>query len=195
MGSVASSRAERDPDGDDEIDALFDEADDIFEDDEADEEQEGIFRDKTSIFSSPHSRPEDHHNPLITKEQEVRQWETPKKHAPVPPPVMIDTRTGAKRQLVAKFDAAGQPLVAKHVGGKQTEPFRRPTRDEHEKLRTKGRLVKGGVGAAPAPAAPAPGMDWKKIAMWAGGLAAAGYGGWWLWKQYNRTTKATSEEA
>lgn len=203
MGSVASDYSERDPDMDDdtEDDSLFDEGDDIFSEDEEDADQEGVFRDKTSIFSSAHSKPEDHHNPLISKAQEQQQWETPKAHRALPGPATIEQADRAKKQLVAKFDHAGQPYVAKHVNGKAVEQWRRPTRQEHEALRQKGRLVKGGIGAATAPTMapmvmpPAPGMDWKKMAMWAGGVAAAGYGGWWLWKKYNRMTKATSEEA
>lgn len=200
MGSVISDRAERDDDLDDhDSDTLFDEGDDIFSEDEDDEDQEGVFRDKTSIFSSPHSKPEDHHNPLISKEQERQQWETPKPHRALPGPATIEQAERAKKQLVAKFDQNGQPFVARHVNGKAVEQWRRPTQKEHEALRTRGRLVKGGIGAATASAMvvppPPPGTDWKKVAMWAGGLAAAGYGSWWLWNKYRKMTRATSEEA
>lgn len=201
MGSVVSARDERDPDMDDDdydADSLFDEGDDVFSDDEDDEDQEGVFRDKTSIFSSAHSKPEDHHNPLISKEQERQQWESPKAPRALPGPANIEQ---AKKQLVARFDQQGQPMVARHVNGKAVEQWRRPSKEEHEALRTRGRLVKGGIGEAAAPMTAmivppaAPGMDWKKMAMWAGGLAVAGYGGWVLWNKYRKMTRPTSEEA
>jgi hypothetical protein len=187
-------------------DGIFDDNDDIFDSDDGDE---GIFNDKESIFDTPTSPKVDHHNPLTTKQEEQQQYETPHKPAlregANSPPRAITSSTGVTRiaspsdrqQLVAKFDAAGRPAVARAVNGKLIEPFRHPTKAEFDKLRTQGRIVKGGVTpAASVGEAPAAGASsTKKMLLWGGVLAVAAGAGWWWWKRYRADTDASTQEA
>lgn len=157
--------------------SVFDEEEDIFDEDEGDDE--GIFEDSESSFDSAHSNPVDHKNALITKEEE-----------------RADQEPAVRRQLVARFDNNGMPhAVARHANGKQLERWRRPTAAEVAKLAAKGRIVKGGIGEVTEQNAAQPaGFPWKKLALYGGGLAVAGLGGWWLWKKYRSDADATSED-
>jgi len=159
--------------------SVFDDDSSIFEENEDDEDQEGSFRDKQSSFDTAHNAPEDHRNPLTTRLQEEEQWETPHDKAPV-----------ISKQLVVRFDANSRPFVAKHENGKAIERYRPPTQAEHEKIRTKAKLVRGGVGeVTPAAAVSSPGLfgvPWTKLALYGGGAAVVGLGGWWLWKNHKR---------
>ena len=177
---------ERDDDliGDD--DGIFDTSDDLFAgDEEQDEEREGVFADRDSVFSTSRDPSTDHTNALTTREMTARRYEDAKPHESMKAARQVyNDRAGfkpGKRLLVAKFDEQGRPHVAHHVDGKQVEAFRVPTEKEFQALKTKGKIVSGGVGEAPAPA-PAGGIPWKKILL-AGGVAAAGGAAWYFWKK------------
>jgi hypothetical protein len=176
---------ERDEDLDVEDDGVFD--DGLFDDGE----QEGVFEDRTSIFSTPSDPPADHHNALTTREMEARRYEDPK-----PPQQMTAARkvyndragfAQPKRNLVAKFDAQGRPFVAYFVNGKQTEAFRVPTLEEVKLLQTKGKLVSGGIGSTEASS----GIPWKKILIGAVAVVAAG-GAYYIWKKRKQDTDSTT---
>lgn len=180
---------ERDDDLTASDDGIFDSSDDLFEErDEADTDGEGIFADKTSIYSRPGDPAEDHSNAITTREMDARRYEDAKPHESLKVARKVyNMRAGfkqapkQKRILVAKFDDQGRPLVAHFVGGKQAEPFRMPTEREFNSLKTKGKIVKGGVGETPAPAADT-GLPWKKILI-AGGVVVAGGAAWYFWKK------------
>lgn len=175
---------ERDDDlvGDD--DGIFDTSDDLFAgNEEQDEEREGVFADRDSVFSTSRDPSTDHTNALTTREMTARRYEDAKPHESMKAARKVyNARAGfkpGKRLLVAKFDEQGRPHVAHHVDGKQVEAFRVPTEKEFQALKTKGKIVSGGVGEAPAPAGSIP---WKKILL-VGGVAAAGGAAWYFWKK------------
>lgn len=177
---------ERDDDliGDD--DGIFDSSDDLFAgNEEHDEEREGVFADRDSVFSTSRDPSMDHNNALTTREMTARRYEDAKPHESMKAARQVyNARAGfkkpeGKRLLVAKFDEQGRPHVAHHVDGKQAEAFRVPTEKEFQALKTKGKIVSGGVGEAPAPAGSIP---WKKILI-VGGVAAAGGAAWYFWKK------------
>jgi len=177
---------ERDDDliGDD--DGIFDSSDDLFAgNEEHDEEREGVFADRDSVFSTSRDPSMDHTNALTTREMTARRYEDAKPHESMKAARQVyNARAGfkkpeGKRLLVAKFDEQGRPHVAHHVDGKQVEAFRVPTEKEFQALKTKGKIVSGGVGEAPAPAGSIP---WKKILI-VGGVAAAGGAAWYFWKK------------
>ncbi len=185
---------------------IFDDNDDIFDDDAGDDE--GIFTDKESIFDTPTSPKVDHHNPLTTKQEEQQQYETPHKPAlrdgaNKPPQAVTSgnvTRIVApdhnRKQLVAKFDAAGRPAVARAVDGKLIESFRAPTKAEFDKLRVQGRIVKGGVTpAAPVGEQPQGMSSTTKMLLWGGALAVAAGAGYWWWKRYRADADASRQDA
>jgi LPXTG-motif cell wall-anchored protein len=177
---------ERDDDliGDD--DGIFDSSDDLFAgNEEHDEEREGVFADRDSVFSTSRDPSMDHTNALTTREMTARRYEDAKPHESMKAARQVyNARAGfkkpeGKRLLVAKFDEQGRPHVAHHVDGKQVEAFRVPTEKEFQALKSKGKIVSGGVGEAPAPAGSIP---WKKILI-VGGVAAAGGAAWYFWKK------------
>jgi hypothetical protein len=143
-----------DTDGDDENAEIDDESPD--DSNPAEEPQEyrpansivpqgkqGVFADRDSVFDT--KRAMDRRNPVVTRAEE-----TANELLPARLPV------STKAQLVAVFDAQGRPFVAYHQNGRALEKFRLPTPQEFEVLRSRGQLVKGGLGEAPdaAPAAP-----------------------------------------
>jgi len=178
---------ERDDDllGDD--DGIFDSADDLFSDENAsDANGEGTFADATSVFSTPRDPSEDHSNALTTREMDARRYEDAKPHESMKAARQVyNKRAGfkqaPKRTLVAKFDEQGRPLVACFAGGKQIEPFRMPTEREFHALKTKGKIVRGGIGQAPA--ATTSSIPWTKLLLV--GAAVAG-GAWYFWKRKKR---------
>lgn len=180
---------ERDDDLLADDDGIFDSSDDIFEErDETDTDGEGVFTDKTSIFSRAGDPAEDHSNAITTREMEKRRYEDGKPHESMKVAREVyNLRAGfkqppkQKRVLVAKFDDQGRPLVAHFVGGKPVEAFRVPTEREFISLKTKGKIVKGGIGETAAPPAES-GIPWKKILI-AGGVVAAGGAAWYFWKK------------
>lgn len=188
-------------------DGIFDDSDDIFGDDDG--ANEGIFTDNESIFDTPTSPKVDHSNPLTTKQEEQQQYETPHKpalreganHPPTATTSGGVTRITApdhnRKQLVAKFDAAGRPMVARAVDGKLIEPFRIPTKAEFDKVRDQGRIVKGGVTpAAPVGEAAPQGMaPSTKMLLWGGALVVAAGAGWWWWKRYRADADASQQDA
>ncbi len=177
-----------------EGEGIFDEDDNLFTDDEEghDEKdgQEGVFRDPDSIFATPHDAPVNHNNPLTTKQQEDARYEIPVETSGAP----VQGAKG-KKQLVVKFVGPNndQPVVAHHLNGRALERFRYPSKDEFWKIKHKARLVKGGVGDVPATQPAATGLTLKKVAIYGGGLAAAGLAGWWLWKKYKDSTDDGAE--
>lgn len=186
---------------------IFDSADDIFDgENEDDSDGEGVFADNTSVFSSSRSASVDHSNALTTREMEARRYEDAKPPKVLPAARKVyDARAGfkdkpkVKRILVAKFDDQGRPVVAHFAGNKQLEPFRTPTQKEHEALRTKGRLVKGGVGqVAPdgsvAPAASGSTFPWKKVLVGSGAVVAAGGLAWYFWKKRKNAADTVVEQ-
>lgn len=194
MGSVATppNIAERDPDQDLDGEGIFGDDEDIFDDEgEFDTDDEGIFADKTSIFSTPKTPSEDHRNPITTRSQELTRYERP---------IEESAPARARAQLVAKFDANGLPWVCRHLDGKPVEKFRKPTRDEFEKLKAQGRIVKGGIGQMPAKAgetAAAPSTfrsKYGRALKWlllAGTLGAGSYMAYRLYR--NRQIEAQAE--
>jgi hypothetical protein len=190
MGSVASppNIAERDPDDMLDGEGIFDDDGDIFDDDgDFDTDDEGIFADKTSIFSTPQTPSEDHRNPITTRSQEIARYERPVEElAPV----------RARAQLVAKFDANGLPWVCRHLNGKPIEKFRKPTREEFEKLKAQGRIVKGGIGQVPAKGeagAPPPNKFSRilKLLLLTGVVGAGGYAAYRIYR--NRKIEEEAE--
>ena len=182
---------ERDDDliGDD--DGVFDSSDDLFAgNEEQDEEREGVFADRDSVFSTSRSPSMDHTNALTTREMTARRYEDAKPHESMKAARQVyNDRAGfrqGKRLLVAKFDEQGRPHVAHHVDGKQVEAFRVPTEKEFQALKTKGKIVSGGVGEVPAPAGNIP---WKKILLVGGIAAAAGGAAWYFWKKRKNATE------
>lgn len=180
---------ERDDDllGDD--DGIFDSADDLFSDENAsDVDGEGTFADATSVFSTPRDPSEDHSNALTTREMDARRYEDAKPHESMKVARQVyNKRAGfkqaPKRTLVAKFDEQGRPLVACFAGGKQLEPFRMPTEREFHALKTKGKIVKGGIGQAPTTTTSS--IPWTKLLL-VGGAAVAGGAAWYFWKRKKR---------
>lgn len=182
---------ERDDDllGDD--DGIFDSADDLFSDENAsDVDGEGTFTDATSVFSTPRDPSEDHSNALTTREMDARRYEDAKPHESMKVARQVyNKRAGfksapkQKRTLVAKFDDQGRPLVACFADGKQLEPFRVPTEREFHALKTKGKIVKGGIGEAAS--ASSSGIPWTKLLL-VGGAAVAGGAAWYFWKRKKR---------
>lgn len=177
---------------------IFDSADDIFDgENEEDSDGEGIFADNTSVFSSARTPSEDHSNAITTREMDARRYEDAKPPRALPAARKVyDARAGIKgppqpkRILVAKFDNEGRPLVAHYAGNKQLEPYRQPTPKEYETLRTKGKLVKGGIGQVapdgsvkPAPPPASPGLPWTKILVGGGAAVVAGGLAWYFWKK------------
>ena len=61
-----------------------------------------------------------------------------------------------------------------------------PTEKEFQALKTKGKIVSGGVGEVPAPAGSIP---WKKILLVGGIAAAAGGAAWYFWKKRKNATE------
>ena len=154
--------------------------------------KQGVFSDRESVFDT--RRTVDHRNPVITRAEETANELLPA-HRPV----------STKAQLVAVFDAQGRPFVAYHQNGRALERFRMPTPQEHEVLRLRGQLVKGGIGeAGPAGAAPAVvppaaggsagGMNktWLYV-----GAAAVGVGAlaWWYLQKQKKPTRANDDDA
>lgn len=181
---------ERDDDLTADDDGIFDSADDLFagrEDNDTD--NEGVFADNTSIFSTSRDPSVDHSNAITTREMDARRHEDAKPHESLKVAREVyDLRAGfkpakkkQKRVLVAKFDEQGRPLVAQFANGKQLEGFRVPTPSEFHALKTKGKIVQGGVGEAPAAPAESS-IPWKKILL-AGGVAVAGGAAWYFWKK------------
>lgn len=131
-------------------------------------------------------------NPAITSEQDALV------HSP---PVKNVQGAQGPVALVAQFDAQGQPLVARTQmrDGRpvQLEEFRRPTPDEYNSLMFGGKIVRGGVVGSQVPAGTnlmarsqrtplgqtTTGINWKRVALYAGvGTAAIG-GGWFAYKK------------
>lgn len=122
---------------------------------------EGIFADNANIFTR---RRVNHQNPVETVAQE-RVVEMIPGTAKANPP-------GAA-QLLAVWDNAGRPWVARGVDGNPVEPWRKPTQAEWNYLKTNGSIVRGGLAAAPTTSAP--GMSLAAKALIAGvALIAAG---------------------
>jgi len=181
---------ERDDDLLADDDGIFDSSDDLFDgQNDNDTDGEGNFADNTSIFSTSRDSSVDHSNAITTREMDARRHEDAKPHESMKVArAVYDDRAGfkpsakkQKRVLVAKFDAQGRPLVAHFADGKQLEGFRVPTEREFHALKTKGKIVQGGVGEAPA-APVESGIPWKKLLL-AGGVAAAGGAAWYFWKK------------
>jgi LPXTG-motif cell wall-anchored protein len=183
---------ERDDDLLADDDGIFDSADDLFDGrEDNDTDSEGVFADNTSIFSTARDPSVDHSNAITTREMDARRREDAKPHESMKVAREVyDLRAGfkpapktkkQKRVLVAKFDEQGRPLVAHFANGKQLEGFRVPTPSEFHALKTKGKIVKGGVGEAPAAPAESS-IPWKKILL-AGGVAVAGGAAWYFWKK------------
>lgn len=185
---------------------IFDSADDIFDgENEDDVDGEGVFSDNPSVFSSSRSPSVDHSNALTTREMEDRRYEDAKPPKVLPAARKVyDARAGfkdkpkVKRILVAKFDDQGRPIVAHFAGNKQLEPFRVPTPKEHEALRTKGRLVKGGVGEVAADGSIASptgsAFPWKKVLVGSGAAVVAGGLAWYFWKKRKNAANAIVEQ-
>ena len=183
---------ERDDDLLADDDGIFDSADDLFDGrEDNDTDSEGVFADNTSIFSTSRDSSVDHSNAITTREMDARRHEDAKPHESMKiARAVYNDRAGfkaapkakkQKRVLVAKFDEQGRPLVAQFADGKQLEGFRVPTPSEFHALKTKGKIVQGGVGEAPAAAAEGS-IPWKKILL-AGGVAVAGGAAWYFWKK------------
>lgn len=186
---------------------IFDSADDIFDgENEDDSDGEGVFADNASVFSSSRSASVDHSNALTTREMEARRYEDAKPPKVLPSARKVyDARAGFKGKpkvkhiLVAKFNDQGRPVVAHFAGNKQLEPFRAPTQKEHDALRTKGRLVQGGVGqVAPdgsiAPAASGSAFPWKKVLVGSGAAVVAGGLAWYFWKKRKNAADTVVEQ-
>ncbi len=142
--------------------------------------------------SSPSSAPAEAYdtngnNPPTTRALEVMNERVP--GTPEPEPQV---------QLVSVFGDGGKVSVAKAVNGKRIEQWRAPTREEWHLLQTRGRLVRGGLAAAPeapAPAAPPPAPApsiMPKLLVGGAVLAAAGMA-YYLWKQ-NKEMEENVEE-
>lgn len=135
-------------------------------------------------------------NPAISAEHDARIHSPPAKNVQG---AMVPSQGPVA--LVAQFDAQGQPLVARTQmrNGKpvQLEEFRRPTPDEYNSLMFGGKIVRGGVVGSEVPAGAnlmarsqrtplgqtSGGMNWKRIALYAGvGTVAIG-GGWFAYKK------------
>lgn len=197
-GFVSVETQGQDVERDDDLladdDGIFDSSDDLFEErDETDTDGEGVFADNTSIFSAPGDPSVDHSNAITTREMDARRYEDAKPHESLKVAREVyNLRAGfkqppktkkQKRVLVAQFDAQGRPLVAHFADGKQLEPFRVPTQREFHSLKTKGKIVRGGIGEPPAPeGAGGGGIPWKKILL-VGGVAVAGGAAWYFWKK------------
>lgn len=176
---------ERDDDLSELDDGIFDSDADIFD---GGTDAEGVFADRTSVFSTPRDATVDHSNALTTREMEDRRYEDGKPPRQLPAAREVyNKRAGfkgrpqGKRALVAKFDDQGRPLVAYFQNGRQLEPFRVPTPAEFHTLKTKGKIVKGGIGQVNSAEKPS-GLPWGKIAV-AGGVVAAGGLAWYLWRK------------
>lgn len=183
---------ERDDDLSFDDDGIFDSDDgDLFD---GGSDAEGVFSDQTSVFSTPRDPSADHSNALTTREMEARRYEDAKPPRQLPAArAVYNKRAGfksppkPKRVLVAKFDDQGRPLVAHFANGRQLEPFRVPTPQEFHSLKTKGKIVKGGIGEA-APA----GLPWKKILIGGGAVVAAGGLAWYLWQKRKQAKQDVS---
>lgn len=189
----------------DDLDALedddgdvFDEAADVFEKgiDDADEGEEGVFRDAPSTFSSPKTPPVAHANPLTNAAQEAAQYMTPK-------PTALELAKSGKGQLVAKWMSKrpGDFRVAWSMDGKLVEAWRHPTREEFEAFKERGKWLKGGVrqvGEAPASAdAVVEQTFWqkhKKKVGWGAVLLALAGGSYWAYKKYWAEADGTVED-
>lgn len=183
---------------------IFDSADDIFDgENENDVDGEGIFADNTSVFSSSRSSSVDHSNAITTREMDARRHEDAKPPRSLPAARKVyNARAGfkdkpsVKRILVAKFDDQGRPIVAYFAGDKQLEPFRTPTAAEYEALRTKGKLVKGGIGQVAPDGSVASGsaFPWKKVLVGGGAVVAAGGLAWYFWKKRKNAAATVVEQ-
>lgn len=183
---------ERDDDLSFDDDGIFDSDGDLFD---GGTDAEGVFSDQTSVFSTPRDASADHSNALTTREMEARRYEDAKPSRQLPAArAVYNQRAGfkprpqAKRALVAKFDDQGRPLVACFQNGKQLEPFRAPTPAEFHALKTKGKIVKGGIGQTVTGSA----IPWGKVAA-VGGVVVAGGVAWYLWRK--RKNAAAADDA
>ncbi len=141
--------------------------------------------------SSPEGAPRDDfdkngNNPPTTRALEVRNELVP--GTPTSAPVV---------QLVAAFGDQGQVRVAKAVDGKRVEQWRAPTPDEWTALQQRGRIVKGGLAAAPAAPAPAPVAPetpsiMPKLLVGGALLAAAG-AAFYFWRQHKEMEENVEE--
>jgi hypothetical protein len=142
--------------------------------------KQGVFADRESVFDT--QRAVDRRNPVVTRAEETANELLPSR-LPV----------STKAQLVAVFDAQGRPFVAYHQNGRALEKFRLPTPQEFEVLRSRGQLVKGGLGEAPeqAPATvqpqqqqpPAAGSGKTWLYVGAAAVAVGGLAWWYMNKQ------------
>ncbi len=93
-------------------------------------------------------------------------------------------RPAAVVQLLAVWDQQGRPSVAKSVNGNPVEAWRAPTAQEWELLRQGGRMVRGGLSAAPeAGAVPGGAPAMKKLLIAGAALAALGGLAYWYVKK------------
>ncbi len=86
-------------------------------------------------------------------------------------------------QLLAVWDQQGRPSVAKAVNGSPVEAWRAPTPQEWELLRQGGRMVRGGLSAAPEVSAVPGGTAMKKLLIAGAALAAVGGLAYWYVKK------------
>lgn len=105
-------------------------------------------------------------------------------------------------QLLSEFGNNGAVRVALASDGQRMEQWRTPTKEEWALLQQRGRLIKGGIGASPAPAAqvltqavaPQPAAASLLPKLLLGGLAVAAAGtAFYFWRQ-NKEMEDNVEE-
>jgi hypothetical protein len=154
----------------------------------SDEDEQGIFDDEESVFGDE--------GKVDTSNRALPVVADKAMHSP---PVAMKKPATEKAALVAIYDKAGNPQVAKTVmrdgKPKQLEPFRQPTPDEYNSLMFNGKIVRGGVVAQEVPISTneqaalekTPLGGWsktKKVAVFGGaGIAIAGAAYWYFKKR------------
>lgn len=140
------------------------------------DEAQGVFADRESVFDD---ELEDHSHHVVTRAQELQPALLPGKEAPV------------SHKIVSVWSKDGHMMVAHAINGQRVEEWRQPSKAEWQLFKERGQIVRpagSAVGSAEA-------GTWKKWALGAALLAAAGAAGWYYYQKQQESDEDLDENA